>query len=238
MCPYRLQIVQELEDRDYEARIAFSNWFIENIELDASFLNRVIFSDECVFHVDGKVNKHNVRIWGSENRHETREVSRDSAKVTVWCALAIDRVIGPYYFDERNVTGESYLNLLNNFFIPMLPDLPSNIIFQQDGAPPHYSRAVRELLDSELPNSWIGRGGPINWPARSPDLTPLDFFLWGYVKDEVYRTRCPNLTQLKRRITSTIRNIPTDMLQNVWQNMQNRFSAVLRENGGHIENRM
>ncbi|CAH1966439.1 unnamed protein product [Acanthoscelides obtectus] len=33
--------------------------------------------------------------------------------------------------------------------------------------------------------NWIGRGGPINWPERSLDLAPLDFFLWGHVKDEV-----------------------------------------------------
>ena len=123
------------------------------------------------------MNKHNARIWGSENPHETREVSRDSEKVTVWCALSIDRVIGPYYFDDPIVTGDSYLHLLNNYFLPMLSELPANAIFQQDGAPPHYRRAVRGLLNEQMPYSWIGRGGPVNWPGCSPYLTPLDFFL-------------------------------------------------------------
>jgi hypothetical protein len=54
--------------------------------------------------------------------------------------------------------------------------------FQHDGTPPHFSRRAREILDQQYPDRWIGRGGPRNWPARSPDLNPLDFFLWGHVK--------------------------------------------------------
>lgn len=175
MFPYKINILQELQDQDPAARTWFANWCMENIQSDSSFLNRIIFSDECVFHVDGKVNKHNVRIWGTENPHDYREVARDSEKVTVWCAMSVNEVIGPYYFDEPNFNGASYLHLLNRFFLSMLPNLSQDTIFQQDGAPPHYSREVRDLLDEKLPDSWIGRGGPTNWPPRSPDLTPLDF---------------------------------------------------------------
>ena len=52
----------------------------------------------------------------------------------------------------------------------------SDIYFQQDGAPPHYHRDVRAYLDAVFPDTWIGRRGPIEYPARSPDLTPMDFF--------------------------------------------------------------
>ncbi|KOC66199.1 hypothetical protein WH47_07268 [Habropoda laboriosa] len=45
--------------------------------------------------------------------------------------------------------------------------------FMHDGAPPHFSRPGR------FPNKWIGRGGPINWPSRPPDLNPWDFYFWG-----------------------------------------------------------
>ena len=60
--------------------------------------------------------------------------------------------------------------------------------FQQDGAPPHYSRAARETLIIEFPDRWIGRGGLVNWPARSPDLTPSHFYLWGHMKSFVFET--------------------------------------------------
>ena len=51
--------------------------------------------------------------------------------------------------------------------------------FQQDGAPPHYHRDVRAHLDVAFPDTWIGRRGTIEYPARSPDLKPMDFFFVG-----------------------------------------------------------
>lgn len=94
------------------------------------------------------------------------------------------------------------------------------------------------MIGSELPDYLIVRGGPIICPARSPDLTSVEFFSWGYVKDKLYISRRTSLTQLKQIIKSSIRNIPKDMVQNVLQNMQSRFSAVFRENEEHIENSM
>ena len=58
----------------------------------------------------------------------------------------------------------------------------------QDGAPAHFSRVAREFLNNNYTNRWIGRRGPIAWPARSPDLNPLDFYLWGHLKTIVYDT--------------------------------------------------
>jgi hypothetical protein len=57
------------------------------------------------------------------------------------------------------------------------------VFFQQDGAPPHWNLIVRASLNQRFPNRWIGRASPISWPTRSPDITPCDFFLWGYGKD-------------------------------------------------------
>ena len=63
------------------------------------------------------------------------------------------------------------------------------ILFMQDRAPPHWSTIVRDWLNEKLPNRWIGRGADTDlntkWPPRSPDLTPCDFFLWGYIKSKV-----------------------------------------------------
>ena len=72
----------------------------------------------------------------------------------------------------------------------LLESLPSHIrsmlIFQQDGAPPHFRLTVRAHLEETYGDRWIGRGGPTSWPPRSPDLTPLDFYAWGYMKNYVY----------------------------------------------------
>ncbi|PNF16851.1 hypothetical protein B7P43_G06773 [Cryptotermes secundus] len=64
----------------------------------------------------------------------------------------------------------------------------SQMCFQHDGAPPHYTQHVRHYLDESFPNHWLGSGGAVAWPLRSPDLTPLDYYLWGHMKTLVYET--------------------------------------------------
>jgi hypothetical protein len=81
---------------------------------------------------------------------------------------------------------------------------------QQDGAPPHLHLEVRRHLNTTLPQRWIGRtsnedSALIPWSPRSPDLTPCDFFLWGYVKDKVYVSPIPrDLPQLRQRIVAAL----------------------------------
>ncbi|KYQ46369.1 hypothetical protein ALC60_14791, partial [Trachymyrmex zeteki] len=66
-----------------------------------------------------------------------------------------------------------------------------------------------------FPQRWIGRRGAIEWPPRSPDLTPLDFFLWGHLKSVVYKTPPENINDLRQRIVQECRAIPTNTFQNV-----------------------
>lgn len=73
--------------------------------------------------------------------------------------------------------------------------MPAKTILQQDAAPLLYSRAVRDLSDGEMSDAWIGRGGPINWLAQSPDVTSIDLFLCDIVKNNVSWTSRIILTQ-------------------------------------------
>ena len=63
-----------------------------------------------------------------------------------------------------------------------------NVYFQQDGATCHTRNETIALLREKFPDRVISRRGDNNWPPRSCDLTPCDFFLWGHVKDKVYAT--------------------------------------------------
>lgn len=100
--------------------------------------------------------------------------------------------------------GEIYPRLLFQYFLPILPTFFENTIFRKDRAPAHYSSQLSQLLDASLHGSWIARGGTNAWPSFSPDFMPLDIFTWGFVKEKVYHSPCPNLTQLKRITTSAI----------------------------------
>jgi hypothetical protein len=82
--------------------------------------------------------------------------------------------------------------------------------------------SCHDALDKHFPGRWIGRGGPISWPPRSPDITPLDFFLWGYVKDIVYKMQVRDIDQLKTRIRDAITTVDVRMLAQTWQEIEYR----------------
>jgi len=89
-------------------------------------------------------------------------------------------------------------------------------------------------LDATFPNRWIGRDGPTPWPPRSPDITPFDFFLWGYVKDKVFSTPVPDITNLKARITDGIATVTEDMLENTWRETDYRLDVLRATKKEHM----
>ena len=76
---------------------------------------------------------------------------------------------------------------------------------------------------------------PISWPPRSPHITPLNFFLWGYVKDIWYRTKVQDLADLKQRISNAIDTIDEAMLQRTSREIEHRLDVLRVTNGAHIE---
>lgn len=214
---------------------------MQNLLEEDGFAERLVFSDEATFHLSGKVNRHNVRIWGTEHPHTIVEYERDSPKVNVFCAISRHKVYGPFFFAERTVTGHTYLDMLTEWLMPQLEEDLPNAIFQQDGAPPHYHHHVRKHLNDTRPGCWIGRTGNqdlamLTWPPRSPDLTACDFFLWGFVKDVVYVPPLPqDLNDLKRRISAAVELITEDMLARVWEEMEYRLDICRVTRGAHIQ---
>ena len=91
------------------------------------------------------------------------------------------------------------------------------------------------FLDATFLNRWIGRDGPTPWPPRSPDITPHDLFLWGYVKDEVFSTPVPDITNLKAKITDDLATITEDMLENTWRETDYRLDVLRATKGAHVE---
>ena len=73
-------------------------------------------------------------------------------------------------------------------------------------------------------------------PSPSPDATPCDFFLWGYVKDQVYVPPLPaSIPELKVRIRTVIETVTADMLQTVWNELDYRVDVCRITKGAHIE---
>ena len=150
------------------SRVEFATFMLNAIDEEETFLQRICFLDEATFYVNGCVNRHNCRICGTEQLNDIHEYVRGSPKVNIWCGLLYDHVIGPFFFSEKTITGVVYLNLLEQYVFPQIEtfeqEFVSMVIFMQDGAPPHFSCFVTDVLNVRFPDVWIGRGGPIPWP--------------------------------------------------------------------------
>ena len=105
---------------------------------------------------------------------------------------------------------------------------------------PHWAQRVRDWLNLNLPQKWIGRGNSrdtnIPWPARSPDLTPMDFFVWGFIKSKVYVRNYENMTHLEALIVVAFQEFTAEMVSSIFKNMEKRLKLIIQRQGGHIKN--
>ncbi|GFU69320.1 transposable element Tc3 transposase [Trichonephila clavipes] len=102
------------------------------------------------------------------------------------------------------VNGDRYRAMITNFFIPELNNEDvQELWFQKDGATCHKPRATIDLLKDTFGDRLISRFRPVSWPPRSCDLTPLDFFLLGYVKSLVFAYKPKTLDHLMILVKKT-----------------------------------
>lgn len=124
--PYKIQLVQELSDDDYDRRLEFCENMMELCNANPNFIRQIMFSDESTFYLNGNVNRHNCRYWATENPHWIRENhTQYPQKINVWAGIIGHRIIGPFFI-EHNLNGDSYLELLRNRIVPALAALFPN----------------------------------------------------------------------------------------------------------------
>ncbi|GFV03317.1 putative transposase [Trichonephila clavipes] len=95
----------------------------------------------------------------------------------------------------------------------------------------HTVRATIDLLKDTFGDRLISRFGPMNWPPKSFDLTPLDYFLWCYVKSLVYADKPQTLDHLEDNIRRVIADIRPQMLEKVFENWTSRLDYIRASRG-------
>lgn len=239
---FKYQLHQHLYADDGDRRIEFCNWILQNNAADQGFINSILFSDESRFTNNGMFNRQNTRYWAKENQHEMRQGNfQERFGVNVWAGVVGRRIIGPILF-QGQLTAERYLAFLRNNIEEMVDQLPLEVVrrlyFQQDGAPPHNARQVVEYLGDQFNGRVIATNGPVRWPPRSPDLTVLDFFIWGHVKNQVFLSTPRSLQDLEQKILEAFRSITPEMLENALRSTINRAELCIQEQGMHFEHLM
>lgn len=229
---------------DPPKRLEFANIMLDRF-VD---FNNIIFTDEAHFYLEGIVNSQNDRDWQPENPENIESASLHPLHLTAWVGLSAHGLIGPYYYEMDvnghqttvTVTAARYGEMITEWMEEDLFNMPGysqeTTWFQQDGAPVHRERGVMETLKRIFLEKLIALGGGnITWPARSPDLSPPDFFLWGYLKGKVYRNKPKTLDELKRNISREMAQIDSGMLHRAVGSFRKRLEELKEVKGGYLK---
>ena len=238
---YKMQVVNALKPDDKVSRVQFCDTFLGMWRRDPAIVDNLLMTDEAHFLLSGSVNKQNCRFWGTENPRKLHQKALHSPKLTVWCGISTFGIIGPFFFRDDTgatctVTAERYVTMLRNFLTPALQNHPHPLLwFQQDGATAHTARMSLAELRAMFPGHLISRFGDVPWPARSPDLTAPDFFLWGYLKSQVFENGPTTLQELEDNIHGAINAIPVGILQNTLRrSFLDRLHQCIENDGAHL----
>lgn len=240
---YKITVVQLLKEHDKTRRIEFAQKMLQKMDGHEIDPKKIWFTDECHVYLHGAVNKQNYRIWGSSNPYEKVERPLHPEYVTVWMGISAQGYIGPYFFDST-VTGNAYNQMLEREILPTLSskNQVGGYWWQQNGATAHRTRDVKNTVRGYFQDRIIGLGfetedgREITWPPYSPDLNPCDFFLWGAMKDHIFRQAPKTLNQIKNLIKNYAESLTQETVERVMDNFVERLRLVDQMDGNHFEN--
>ena len=219
-------------------------WFLEKLNDDDSFHKKIWFSDEAHFFLNGNVNNKKCYFWGSQKPTEVFEKGLHDQKVTAWAAMSARGIIGPFFFEDDagkvlTINSDRYIQVLRKFFDQLQEILPVRLMqeqwVQQDGASPHVSGKALQWINDHFPDRRISRRTDCPWSANSPDLNPLDFHLWGYLKDKLCGKVFRDTHELKEAICAETYRVSRDQCERVIDHFVLRVQKCIDMKGGHLE---
>lgn len=238
--PYKIHVRHQLLETDLPRRRQFAEWLLHK---PVRFVENIMIGDEAAFFMNGKVNTHNVRQYAPRNEPPVFNINKSMCreKLSLWIGICGQgSLVGPIFYDN-NMNGVDYLNMINENIVPELHRIYGNrfnrLWWFQDGAPAHRTMNVRQKLRELFGTRVVALHHDVEWPPRSPDLTPCDFFLWGHIKSKVYATPLENINQLQERIIREVNAIKENpqMVRKVMQAMRSRAQLCIERNGGNVE---
>jgi len=232
---YTIKVRQMLSEAARTQRIARCNLLLSSLKNEAAGRVR-FFSDEKIFTVDAKVNRRNDR-WLAHDPEDVPIVARTKFPASVHVLGVVSSegdVMPPHFFEKgQTVTKEVYLRVLTNVVKPWMVTVVSGrqYVFQQDGAPAHTSHLVQNWLSDNVDMFWSKEF----WPPNSPDLNPLDYYVWSVVERVTNKTRHPNVASLRTAIEAAFTNMDSAVLKRACGRFRTRMEAVIAAKGDYIE---
>ncbi|GFV03977.1 uncharacterized protein TNCV_916021 [Trichonephila clavipes] len=178
------------------------------MEQDPTWVFNILCTDEAHFSLHDDVNNHNGRIWVTSNPRGYTQKPLHSPKVTALCSFTGSFIIGPFFFETQCPVNGWITETIN-------------------------AQRYLTLLRGDCRAMFNSTRYP--WPPRLLDLTPADFWLWGYLKSRVYLSGPSSLSELKDAIRREVSSIHPDMLHSAVAGFVTRLECLLPCGGGHVE---
>ena len=155
-------------------------WVCDRLTEEADFgKKKIIFLDEAHFDLGGYVNKQNFHIWGTENPHAYIERPTYPKRITVWWGFWSRGIIESWARQRQSMLNKSCSQKLKRRILAT------------------FGCNRTALCAHSFVFRIISRRADVIWPPRSCDLTPLDYYLWGAVKDKCYTDKPETIDALK-----------------------------------------
>ena len=232
---YTIKVKQHLSEANKVKRVQRCGLLLNSLKHEAAGRLR-FFSDEKIFTIEAKINRQNDR-WLARDPADVPIMGRSKFPASVHVLSVVSSegdVMQPHFFQKgETVTKEVYLRVLQTVVKPWVDNVSKGrpYVFQQDGAPAHTSNLVQEWLLKNLDMFWSKN----IWPPNSPDLNPLDYFVWGVIERETNKSRHANTDSLTAAIKTSFNKLSPQMLACACERFRSRIEKVINVGGSYIE---
>ena len=190
-----------------------------------------------MFDANGQINRQNDRIYAASRDDANsdmglHQMKKYPFKVMVWLGMTWNGftslvVLPPKKSFNSDFYIESVLPIVSSYGTRLIG---TNFVFQQDGASCHTS----EKTINQLKNLGITYIGPDKWPPNSPDLNPLDYFVWNEIEDRMKSRKFNGRDGLIKNIKATSNEISLKSIRDVIEKFRSRIYA-LEKNKGNLK---
>lgn len=233
---YALKKGQFLSKEMKENRLIKSKMLLNKLKHPAKQDLIWFFSDEKNFDQDQKVNRRNDR-WMCKDPSEVPRIMQNKFPASVMVLGVVSsegHVMPPHFFPQGlRVNSAAYIEVLKTVVKPWIDSVRNGrlYVFQQDSAPSHKARLTQEWMAENFHDHVT----PDTWPPNSPDLNPLDYYVWGVIEKEVNEHFHNTLDSLKATILSVMSNMSHEHLVTACRRFRSRVEAVIKADGGFFE---
>jgi hypothetical protein len=212
-------------------RIKRIKWCREQKTWSVNQWANVIFSDESNFEVFNRKGRVFVKRFAHEkfkNRFVIKRLQGGGGSVGIWGCFSMFGT-GVCNLYTGHINQHSYIETLKNCLVPSATLLMNDQywLFQQDNAPAHTAKIVKEWFDENHIDV-------LPWCPRSPDLNPIEN-IWSWMDTQLAKVHCTSIEHLKENLHRIWLEIPINFCKNLIESMPRRINLCIKARGGYFK---